>query len=51
MGCAGGAFNMLNNYRKLELMFIESLTDHLFFKEILSYVKLLTGNNGKKEYY
>jgi uroporphyrinogen-III decarboxylase len=36
-GFAGGAFNMLNNYRNLELMMMDPYTDPGFYREMMDY--------------
>jgi len=36
-GFAGGAFNMLNGYRNLELMMMDPVTDPGFYKEMIDY--------------
>ena len=36
-GFAGGAFNMLNNYRNLELMMMDPYTDLGFYREMMEY--------------
>ena len=36
-GFAGGAFNMLNNYRNLELMMMDPITDPGFYKNMIDY--------------
>ena len=37
VGFAGGAFNMLNNYRNLELMMMDPYTDSGFYREMMEY--------------
>lgn len=37
LGFAGGAFNMLNNYRNLELLLMDPLTDQGFYKTMIEF--------------